>query len=172
MSGSDLDSPTPDPRPLTPALWGGRFSRSLDERALRYTTSLPVDRRLFKWDVLGSIAHARMLGRQAIIPVSDAAALVDGLAGLLREPPPLDGAFEDIHSLVEATLADRIGEPAGRLHTARCRNDQVATDIRLFVRSALVEDIGGLLGLQTALIDVAELRGQAIMPGYTHMQRA
>jgi argininosuccinate lyase len=153
-------------------LWGGRFAKPLDERALRYTTSLPVDRRLFEWDVLGSIAHARMLGRQGIIPTSDAAALVDGLAGLLREPPPLDGAYEDIHSLVEATLAARIGEPAGRLHTARSRNDQIATDIRLFVRAALVEGVAGIIALQSALVDAAERHGQAIMPGYTHLQRA
>src|SRR5213083_1857348 len=109
MSGSDLDSPTPDPRPLTPALWGGRFSKPLDERALRYRTSLPVDRRLFEWDVLGSIAHARMLGRQNIIDPADAQSLTAGLVGLLLEPPPLDGAYEDIHSLVEAALGERIG---------------------------------------------------------------
>jgi argininosuccinate lyase len=83
-------------------VWGGRFEKSLDERALRYTTSLPVDRRLFEWDVLGSIAHARMLGQANIIPAEDAAMLVDGLSQLLRTPPPLDGPYEDIHSLVEA----------------------------------------------------------------------
>ena len=161
-------------------MWGGRFSKALDEAALRYTTSLPVDRRLYEWDVLGSIAHARMLGRQRIIPSADSAALVDGLLGLLRNPPPLAlrqaqderSPYEDIHSLVEATLAERIGEPAGRLHTARSRNDQIATDIRLFVRSALVEGVGGILELQTALIQAAEQHGQAVMPGYTHLQRA
>src|SRR5205085_1743708 len=94
-------------------LWGGRFSTSLDESALRYTTSLPVDRRLFEWDVLGSIAHARMLGRIGVLAPTDVAALVDGLAGLLREPPSLNGQYEDIHSLVEAELGKRIGEPAG-----------------------------------------------------------
>ncbi|MGI9147575.1 MAG: argininosuccinate lyase [Chloroflexota bacterium] len=153
-------------------MWGGRFSKSLDERALRYTTSLPVDSRLYAWDVLGSIAHARMLGRQSIIPSGDSAALVNGLVGLLRDPPALDGAFEDVHSLVEATLAERIGQSAGRLHTARSRNDQIATDIRLFVRSALIEGVGGILGLQVALIEAAERSGQAVMPGYTHLQRA
>jgi argininosuccinate lyase len=153
-------------------LWGGRFEKSLDERALRYTTSLPVDRRLFEWDVLGSIAHARMLGRQGIIPPSDATVLVDGLAGLFREPPPLAGGYEDVHSLVEATLAARIGEPAGRLHTARSRNDQIATDIRLFDRAALVEGVAGIVALQSALVDAADRHGQAIMPGYTHLQRA
>ena len=154
-------------------LWGGRFSKALDERALAYTSSLPVDRRLFEWDVLGSIAHARMLGRQAIIPHQDALAIVDGLANMLNDPPPLDAAgYEDVHSLVEATLRDRIGEPAGRLHTARSRNDQVATDIRLFSRASLVQGVEALLDLASALLDAADQHGQAIMPGYTHLQRA
>jgi argininosuccinate lyase len=139
---------------------------------LRYTTSLPVDRRLFEWDVLGSIAHARMLGEQSIIPASDAAALVDALVGLMHAPPRLDGDFEDIHSLVEATLVERIGEPAGRLHTARSRNDQVATDIRLFVRAALIDGVAGLAELQAALLAAAAAVGESVMPGYTHLQRA
>jgi argininosuccinate lyase len=153
-------------------LWGGRFSKPLDERALAYTTSLPVDKRLFEWDVLGSIAHARMLGRQGIIPEADAAALVAGLSGLLQQPPPLDGAYEDVHSVVEAELAARVGEAAGRLHTARSRNDQVATDTRLFVRSALIEGSAAVVELQSALVGVADALGAAIMPGYTHLQRA
>ena len=87
-------------------MWGGRFEKRLDERALRYTTSLPVDRRLFEWDVLGSVAHARMLGRCGIIPANDAAAIVAGLADLLRNLPALDGEYEDVHSLVEAGLLE------------------------------------------------------------------
>jgi argininosuccinate lyase len=153
-------------------LWGGRFSQPLDERALRYTTSLPVDRRLFAWDVLGSIVHARMLGRQNIIAPADADSLTAGLVSLLRDPPRLDDAFEDIHSLVEATLGERIGEVAGRLHTARSRNDQVATDTRLFVRAALIEGVGGVVELQSAFVEAAAQHGQSIMPGYTHLQRA
>ena len=153
-------------------MWGGRFSKSLDERALRYTTSLPVDRRLFEWDVLGSIAHARMLGRVGIIPDNDAGALVDGLRALLRTPPELDGDYEDIHSLVEAELARKIGEPAGRLHTARSRNDQVATDTRLFARSALIEGVARLADLQTTLLEVAADHTRTVLPGYTHLQRA
>jgi argininosuccinate lyase len=133
---------------------------------------LPVDRRLFAWDVLGSIAHARMLGRQGIIERSDAAVLVSGLADLLEDPPALDGAYEDVHSLVESALGARIGETAGRLHTARSRNDQVATDTRLFVRSALIEGSAALLELQVAIVGVAREHGASIMPGYTHLQRA
>src|SRR5439155_7632105 len=157
---------------LSTPLWGGRFSKSLDQRALTYTTSLPVDRRLFEWDVLGSIAHARMLARQGVIPAADAQAIVSGLSDLLARPPRLDGKYEDVHSLVEAELARQIGEPAGRLHTARSRNDQVATDMRLFVRSALIEGVAGILDVQSALVEVAQRDGVAIMPGYTHLQRA
>ncbi len=153
-------------------MWGGRFSKALDERALRYTTSLPVDRRLFEWDVLGSVAHARMLGRAGIIPSEDADALVEGLSGLLREPPALDGPYEDIHSLIEAELARRVGEPAGRLHTARSRNDQVATDARLFARAALIEGVAGIAELQSTLVEVAARHAESILPGYTHVQRA
>jgi argininosuccinate lyase len=169
---TDRDQPTPDLRSATTTLWGGRFSKALDESALRYTTSLPVDRRLFEWDVLGSIAHARMLGRIGVLSTADTAALVDGLGGLLRQPPALDGPFEDIHSLVEAELGRRIGAPAGRLHTARSRNDQVATDTRLFARAALIQGVYALTELMGTLVGVAERDGQAIMPGYTHMQRA
>jgi argininosuccinate lyase len=153
-------------------LWGGRFSKPLDQAALRYTTSLPVDRRLFEWDVLGSIAHARMLARVGVLSEPDGAAVVDGLSGLLREPPSLEGDYEDVHSLVEAELAKRIGQPALRLHTARSRNDQVATDIRLLARSALIDGVGDLAELLKALLEVAEEQGQAVMPGYTHLQRA
>jgi argininosuccinate lyase len=161
-------------------LWGGRFSKPLDERALRYTTSLPVDRRLFEVDVLGSIAHARMLARQAIIPSDDARAIVDGLAALLRDAPALARQqaqdertpYEDIHSLIEAELTQRIGPAAGRLHTARSRNDQIATDIRIFTRGALLEGILGISDLLGALLEVADTQGDAVMPGYTHLQRA
>ncbi|HEY1296014.1 MAG TPA: lyase family protein, partial [Chloroflexota bacterium] len=143
-------------------MWGGRFEKSLDERALRYTTSLPVDRRLFEWDVLGSIAHARMLGQANIIPAEDAAMLVDGLSQLLRTPPPLDGPYEDIHSLVEAELAQRVGPAAGRLHTARSRNDQVATDARLFCRAALIEGVAHVVELQSVLLEVAQQHTRTI----------
>lgn len=157
---------------MIPALWGGRFEKSLDERALRYTTSLPVDRRLFEWDVLGSIAHARMLGRQGIIPAADAATLVAGLTELLRDPPALDGRYEDIHSLVEAELAKRVGQAAGRLHTARSRNDQIATDVRLYARAALLEGVAGVVELQATLLAVAGKHTRTLLPGYTHLQRA
>jgi argininosuccinate lyase len=113
-----------------------------------------------------------MLGRQQIIPAADAALIVQGLTELVREPPVLDGPYEDIHSLVEAELARRIGEAAGRLHTARSRNDQVATDARLFARAALVEGVLGVTDLIGALLESAVAHGTLVMPGYTHLQRA
>ncbi|MBV9898952.1 MAG: argininosuccinate lyase [Chloroflexi bacterium] len=153
-------------------MWGGRFSKALNERALRYTTSLPVDRRLFEWDVLGSIAHARMLDRVGVLSHVDTCALVDGLTQLLQDPPPLDGPYEDIHSLVEAELGTRIGLVAGRLHTARSRNDQVATDTRLFTRAALVQGLWAVMELQQTLLEVAQQHTETVLPGYTHLQRA
>jgi argininosuccinate lyase len=113
-----------------------------------------------------------MLGRQRIISVADALALVDGLSALMREPPPYEGNFEDIHSLVESRLGQLVGPAAGRLHTGRSRNDQVATDARLFARSALLEGATGLIELRESLLAAAERAGAAIMPGYTHLQRA
>jgi argininosuccinate lyase len=154
-------------------LASGRFTRDLDERALRYTTSLPVDRRLFKQDVLGSIAHARMLGKQGIIPADDAETLIKGLRDVLANPPDLSGsAFEDIHSAVEATLAQRLGAVSGKLHTARSRNDQVATDIRLWGREAVIQGVELIADLQSVLAGIAEHHSDTVMPGYTHVQRA
>ncbi|GAC1314273.1 MAG: argininosuccinate lyase [Chloroflexota bacterium] len=131
-----------------------------------------MDQRLFSWDVLGSIAHARMLGRRGIIPAEDAAALVDGLAALLRETTELTGDYEDVHSLVESRLGTYAGQAAARLHTARSRNDQVATDTRLFARAAVIAGAEAVADLQDALLSAAESVGDAVVPGYTHMQRA
>lgn len=157
-------------------LWGGRFSASTHELVDQLNASLPFDRRLARQDIAGSIAHARMLARQSIISDADADAIVDGLQAVLREIE--SGAFEyklsdeDIHMAVEGRLRELIGTPAGRLHTARSRNDQVALDLRLWERDAVSE-------LETATLDAADamlaLGGRypdAIMPGYTHLQRA
>jgi argininosuccinate lyase len=168
---AEASSTTHDPR-STSHLWGGRFEAALDARALAFTTSLPVDRRLFALEVLGSVAHARMLGRANILAEADAAALVAGLSDLLTHPPPLDGPYEDVHSLVEATLTERIGAVAGRLHTARSRNDQVATDTRLWSRGAVIDGVAAIVNLQQSLLRQAERHAQDVMPGYTHFQRA
>ena len=144
--------------------------------ASRYTVSVGYDRRLYAHDIDASIAHARMLGRQSIVSKADAKAIVSGLEDVRREIEA--GGFEwrddleDLHMNIEARLHELIGEPAARLHTARSRNDQVATATRMYVRDAIAGTVRGLRRLQDALVSVAEAHRDAIMPGYTHMQRA
>ncbi len=142
----------------------------------RYTVSVDYDRRLYAHDIDASIAHARMLGRQGIVSKADAKAIVGGLEDVRGEIEA--GGFdwrddlEDLHTNIEARLHELIGEPAARLHTARSRNDQVATATRMYVRDAIAETVRGLRRLQDALVAVAEAHRDAIMPGYTHLQRA
>ena len=151
-------------------------ARDLDPRALRYGASIAYDRRLYRQDIAGSIAHARMLAKQGIIPGDDAQAIVRGLEQIREEIE--SGKFEfredleDIHLNIEMRLRENIGGPAGRLHTARSRNDQVATDMRLFVMEACDDTTAGIRRLQGALLDLAEANGDVTMPGYTHLQRA
>ena len=157
-------------------LWGGRFSAPTDALVEAYTASIAFDRRLYREDIAGSIAHARMLAKQGIIEDADRDAIVDGLRAIETEIEA--GSFEfrddreDIHLNIEAALAERIGEPARRLHTARSRNDQVATDLRMFVRAACDEAAARLRALRGALIDLADREAETIVPGYTHLQRA
>jgi len=157
-------------------LWSGRFSKELNENTLAFTSSLPVDRRLVFYDIMGSIAHARMLGIRGIIPSKDAEKIVDGLIEILREVErdeiEFPEAVEDIHSAIELLLTEKIGEVGGKLHTARSRNDQVATDLRMFLRDAVLETIHGLIELQVALVELADKHIDTIMPGFTHMQPA
>ena len=144
--------------------------------SLDYTVSLHYDRRLYREDIAGSQAHARMLARQGIISADEANGICAGLDAIRQEIE--DGFFpwrrelEDLHMNVEARLHDLIGETAGKLHTARSRNDQVATDMRLFVRRATEETVDALRGMQRALATVAGDHVETAMPGYTHMQRA
>jgi len=156
--------------------WGGRFEAQTDALVEAYTASLAADIRLLPYDIAASIAHARMLGRQRIIPKKDADAIVRGLAEILEEHAR--GEFvmrpdlEDVHMNVEARLAEKIGPVAGKLHTARSRNDQVATDFRMYVKAACERMATKLVDLQSALLDLAEANKGAVMPGYTHLQRA
>src|SRR5213592_478628 len=151
-------------------------ARGLDERALKYTASIAYDRRLYRHDIAGSIAHARMLAKQGIIAGDDAQSIVRGLDEIRDEIEHGDFPFreelEDIHLNIEARLHEKIGEAAGRLHTARSRNDQIATDMRLFLMEACDDAVAGIRGLQTALLDLADSNRNVIMPGYTHLQRA
>ncbi len=163
---------------MTPVgkLWAGRFEGATAAIVEGYTSSVRADARLVEWDIIASIAHARMLGRQNIIPKLDAGQIISGLEQILDEWDrgefTLRPELEDVHMNVETRLAAMIGPVAGRLHTARSRNDQVATGFRLYVMQACAAAIEGLLGMQAALVTLAEAHKNAIMPGYTHLQRA
>jgi len=154
--------------------WGGRFTGSMDELTRDYTAG--VDRDLYEFDIAGSIAHARMLGAQGIIPAADADAIVRGLAEVLeafrRGEVTWRPELEDIHTHVEVVLRERIGDPAGRLHTARSRNDQVALLNRMLVRDACDRAATALGDLIEVLADLGERHSADPMPGYTHLQRA
>ncbi len=157
-------------------MWGGRFAAGPAAVMREINASLPFDKRLWRQDVAGSIAHARMLGAQGILSSEDAATIVAGLQAVAAEyeagdlPDSLD--LEDIHMATETRLADKIGPVAGRLHTARSRNDQVATDFRLWVRDAIDEVGESLSRLQRALVMRAQDHAEAVMPGFTHLQSA
>ena len=142
----------------------------------RYTVSIDYDRRLYKQDIAGSIAHAKMLAKQGIISQEDAAQITQGLQTIeteIRDDTfPWDPALEDLHMNIESRLHTLIGATAGRLHTARSRNDQVAVDLRLYTKTTIVELVKGLRGVQRALVDLAGRHQDVVMPGYTHLQRA
>ncbi|MGQ3071709.1 MAG: argininosuccinate lyase [Ferrovibrionaceae bacterium] len=158
-------------------MWGGRFTRGPAEVMARINPSIGFDKRLYRQDIAASVVHARMLARQGIIPEADAAAIVDGLARIEREID--EGRFvfrddlEDIHMNVEARLKDLIGDAAGRLHTARSRNDQAVTDVRLWMRDAVDQRLDpAMAALQAVLMDRAEEHAATVMPGFTHLQVA
>ncbi|BCB95491.1 argininosuccinate lyase [Dissulfurispira thermophila] len=156
--------------------WSGRFTEKTADIVEQFTESISFDRRLWKYDIEGSIAHAKMLAKQGIIPKRDADRIIKGLKEIYREIE--DGRFkfreelEDIHMNIEAALIEKVGDIGGRLHTARSRNDQVALDIRLYLRTEVKEIISLLKNLETVLADMAEKYLAIIMPGYTHLQRA
>jgi len=157
-------------------LWGGRFGASPAEAFERLNASIPFDVRLAPYDIRGSIAHARMLGKRGIISVEEAAALVRGLEAVLSEVEAGGFAWtlsdEDVHTSVERRLRELVGDVALKLHTGRSRNDQVALDLRLFVHAAAERISDGLLGVMRALVEVAEAHRDLVLPGYTHLQRA
>ena len=157
-------------------MWGGRFSSRPADIMQAINVSIGVDQRLWAQDLAGSRAHCRMLMAQAIITEADGQAILDGLDTIEAEITdgtfPFRDQYEDIHMNVEARLSELIGEPSGRLHTARSRNDQVATDFRLWVRDACDRAIEQLQGLQNALLVRAEQHADHLMPGFTHLQTA
>ena len=153
-----------------------RFNKDVDKSVEKYTSSISYDKCLYKQDIAGSIAHARMLAKQGIISDKDAERIVMALTSIREEIESgslaLRDDLEDIHMNIEARLIEKIGDVGRKLHTARSRNDQVALDMRLFVKEAISQTIAGLQGLQSALLDVAEANRDEIIPGYTHLQRA
>jgi argininosuccinate lyase len=153
-----------------------RVKKPADNSVIAYTVSLPYDQRLCKYDIAGSIAHANMLAKQGIITDQDAESITWGLASIREEMEkgklPLKPEHEDIHMAIEARLIENIGEIGGKLHTARSRNDQVALDLRLFVKETIPEIVASLKKFQLALIDLAETHKDVVMPGYTHLQSA
>ncbi len=169
----------PEPAPAKDSanpLWGGRFEAAAADILQAINASIDVDKRLYDEDIAGSKAHAEMLVATGIIAVADGAAILQGLETVRQEIAggrfAFDVGLEDIHMNVEARLAQLIGAPAGRLHTARSRNDQVATDFRLWVRRALERTDLELKALQASLIERAEEQADTIMPGFTHLQAA
>lgn len=157
-------------------MWGGQFAHAPAELLAKINASIAFDKRLYRQDIAGSLAHAKMLARQKIISEADGKAIVAGLQGILKEIESGKFIFkknlEDIHMNIEAALKDKIGEAAGRLHTARSRNDQVVTDVRLYVRDVLDALDEGLTALQAALIKRAGEHAATLMPGFTHLQVA
>jgi argininosuccinate lyase len=157
-------------------LWGGRFTQPTDKFVEEFTASIQFDKRLYHQDIRGSIAHARMLGKQGIIPQADVEKIVHGLQAILGQIEAGEFDFsislEDIHMNIEARLSAAIGEAGKRLHTGRSRNDQVALDIRLYLRDEIVEIRTYLDLLIDALLNQAEANLHVIMPGFTHLQTA
>lgn len=157
-------------------LWEGRFSKALDSHADDFNSSIRIDSRMYKQDITGSMAHAAMLAAQGIIAGQDADAIIAELDAILQDIEsgslPIDTAAEDIHMFVETELTKRIGDVGKKLHTARSRNDQVAVDIRMYLREQITEIQQRIKKLVAVLADLAQQNADAIMPGYTHLQRA
>jgi argininosuccinate lyase len=157
-------------------LWEGRFSEKTAQIVEAFTASIDVDRRLYAYDIEGSIAHCQMLAKSAIISDADAAALIEGLEQIKGEIQSgdfvFDDSLEDIHMHVESRLAEIVGDVAQKLHTARSRNDQVALDVRMFLRDATVRIIQQLVRLEMVFVTLAKDYIDIVMPGYTHLQRA
>jgi len=157
-------------------LWAGRIQAETNQMVNDFNESLTVDKRLYRQDIQGSLAHSAMLAEVGIISAEDAAAIKNGLEGILADIENGKDLFspdnEDIHMNVESILTERIGEPGRRLHTARSRNDQVATDMKLYVKEEILQIRDLVVGFQKVLVDMAEENVNTVMPSYTHLQRA
>lgn len=156
--------------------WDGRFTEKTDRIVESFTSSVAFDRRLYLYDIQGSIAHCRMLAKQSIITEEDASQIIEGLGRIARDIErgnlELDEALEDIHMNIEARLTSEVGKVAQRLHTARSRNDQVVLDVRMYLRDEVANILESLTGLRQAVVSLAKSHIDVVMPGYTHLQRA
>ncbi|MCF2682874.1 argininosuccinate lyase [Faecalicatena contorta] len=157
-------------------LWGGRFTKETDQLVYNFNASIMFDKRFYAQDIKGSIAHVTMLAKQNILTEEEKKQIIDGLNGILNDVEEgkleISDKYEDIHSFVEATLIDRIGEPGKKLHTGRSRNDQVALDMKLYTRDEIGEINELVKGLLQAILHVMEENTETIMPGFTHLQKA
>jgi len=157
-------------------LWGSRFPKKTSALSDKFTSSISFDKRLAKYDILGSIAHAKMLGKQRIIPLKDSSLIVKGLNSILKDVASgkfkFDPYAEDIHSNIQEALIRRIGQAAHRLHTARSRNDQIALDIRMYMKDEMKELLDLITLLQKSILRFAKNNAKVIIPGYTHLQVA
>ncbi len=158
------------------ALWNSRFKKQLAESALKFSSSIDIDGKLFNEDIDGSIAHVKMLSKQKIISKTDEKKIISALEEIRKEiingKLKLDWKKEDIHSAIEERLVEKIGETGKRLHTARSRNDQIALDERLYMRKEILNLLKVILSLQKILLKLAEEHKSTVIPGYTHLQRA
>ena len=157
-------------------LWGGRFTKETDQLVYNFNASISFDKRFYAQDITGSIAHVTMLAKQGILSAEEKETIIDGLKGILADVEigklEITDQYEDIHSFVEATLIDRIGEPGKKLHTGRSRNDQVALDMKLYTRDE-IEVLNGLVKeMLEALLVIMEENTDTYMPGFTHLQKA
>jgi argininosuccinate lyase len=161
---------------LSKALWGGRFSEPVAEIAHRFSSSIRVDGRLYREDIAGSIAHAKGLVQAGILSAAEGEMIEAGLNEVLSEIESgqfrFDDSMEDVHLAIEARLTQKIGAVGGKLHTGRSRNDQVATDVRLYVRRSIEELVASIRAVQLSLLNQADRHRATVAPGYTHMQRA
>ena len=162
--------------PKNTKLWGGRFEGTVEEWVEQFGASISFDHQLAKFDLMGSLAHVQMLGQTGILSLEEAEQIQDGLKALLRDLEAgelhFDIVNEDIHMNMEVLLTEKIGPLAGKLHTARSRNDQVATDMHLYLKEQLGHVLDKLANLNSVLLDLAEKHVETIMPGYTHLQHA
>ncbi len=157
-------------------LWGGRFTKETDQLVYNFNASISFDKKFYRQDMEGSMAHVKMLAKQGILTEEERDQILEGLEGILEDVEngtlEISHSYEDIHSFVEATLIDRIGEAGKKLHTGRSRNDQVALDMKLYTRDELIEIDGLVYELLTTILKIMEEHVDTIMPGFTHLQKA